>query len=133
MTLTNYLTIPFQHQGRDAKGADCFGLLRLFYQEEFGVSLKDFTENYPKDWHRRGEDFFLSRITEWGFAEVKQLPRFGDVLLFHKSGRIDHCGLVWDSEYFLHMSQDGPAVHSWQQGFWRTNIHGLYRYQEFDE
>lgn len=129
MTLTDYLRLPFVHQGRGWSGVDCFGLVLLYYREEFGLRLPDFT-GYDLHWHRHGEEYFLSKLHAWNFQTVTTAPRRGDGLLFTTRDRISHCGLVWDDEYFLHMTQDGCATHPWRQGYWATQLHSTCRHQE---
>jgi cell wall-associated NlpC family hydrolase len=39
--LRRYIGIPFVDRGDQFTGADCYGLLRLFYREELGISIMD--------------------------------------------------------------------------------------------
>lgn len=39
--MRKYVGIPFVNHGSDFSGADCFGLIRLFYKEEFGYIVPD--------------------------------------------------------------------------------------------
>ena len=129
MTLTEYLQIPFKHQGRDQQGVDCFGLVLLYYQNEFGITLKNFS-GYDINWHNHGEEYFLSKLHDWNFRETSERPQRGDGILFTTKGRVSHCGVVLDDEYFLHMTKDGCAVHPWRQGYWSTMLHSVCRNQE---
>lgn len=39
--LKKYIGITFINKGSDEKGADCFGLIRHFYKNEFDIDIKD--------------------------------------------------------------------------------------------
>ena len=41
INIRKYIGIPFVDRGDSFKGADCYGLLRLFYREEFGRYIAD--------------------------------------------------------------------------------------------
>ena len=34
-----YLGIPYKHGGGDSDGINCYGLIKLFYAQEFGIEL----------------------------------------------------------------------------------------------
>ena len=42
--MNRYIGIPYEKGGISFKGADCFGLLRLFYEEEYGIRLPFFED-----------------------------------------------------------------------------------------
>ena len=128
MKYVEYLKIPFKHLGRDYSGADCFGLLRLFYQKELNVILKDFT-NYSEDWAKKGKNYFLEMYREWGFSRVsKGNFKFGDAVLFKTNNVISHVGIVLDDIYFIHMSKKGCSIHSYIDGEWGCRLFGAFRY-----
>lgn len=44
MWTDDYLAIPFAFDGRDRDGCDCWGLLRLIYQEQLGIELPAYSD-----------------------------------------------------------------------------------------
>lgn len=124
-----YLTIPYKHQGRDFDGADCFGLIRLFYENELGIKLPDFTEQYDEEWY--GEhDYIAELYGQYGFVRC-EAPRFGDLLFFmNTDSRVGHVGVVLDSSHFIHMTRGGCGINDYFAGLWHRQLEGIYRYQE---
>lgn len=39
--MMNYIGIPFVDSGRDFKGCDCFGLMKLYYKNELNIDIPD--------------------------------------------------------------------------------------------
>lgn len=125
---TKYLLVPFEHQGRTYNGADCFGLLRLFYRDELGIDLKDFAEDYPLHWWERAT-YFLSLYEEYGF-EPTDTPKYGDVVAFKNNlHTLGHCGVVLEDGMFLHMTTGGAAISSSLRGTYAKSICGAYTYR----
>lgn len=130
--LRKYLSIGFKHLGRGYEAGDCFNLAWLFYQDELGISLPDFT-GYSEDWGSEGKNYFLENYKPYGFVRVKQVTeyRFGDLLLFNTKGAISHCGVVIDPEnyYFLHTTKTGTATHSFYIGEWASRLRMVLRHK----
>ncbi|BCS54044.1 C40 family peptidase [Geobacter sp. SVR] len=127
MTIIDYLQIPYRHQGRDTKGADCFGLIRIFYEQELGLLLPDFTEDYTQEWWKE-KNYFIDLYRQWNFAQTSERKR-GNVILFKNTNSTPgHVGVILNDESFLHMSREGCETHSYTYGVWARQIHSVYRH-----
>lgn len=126
MDLIEYLKIPYQHQGRSFKGADCFGLLRIYYEHELGVVLPDYDKPYDQEWWRN-ENLFLDLYKTYQFKKVKTFEK-GNVILFkNTSSTPGHAGIVIDDSNFIHMTKDGVGVNNYLYGIWARQIHSIYK------
>lgn len=129
MDLLYYLRIPFKHQGRDEHGADCFGMIRLFYQRELHIDLPDYTEDYPEEWWRK-ENLFLDLYKAYNFKPVKTYE-FGNLILFKNTSQIPgHVGLVLDDCNFLHMTKGGAGTNNYLYGPWARQLHSVYKLKQ---
>lgn len=101
-----YLSIPFASRGRGWSGCDCWGLVRLVYQEEFGVHLPRFDDyadvSDVASIHRLSHDCLAlwTRIMR-PLAGVVCHCVFGD-------GR-HHVGVMVDRERMLHIERGKNA------------------------
>lgn len=126
MDLINYLKIPYQHKGRTFDGADCFGLLRLFYKHELGIDLPDYTEDYPMEWWR-DQNLFLDMYKQYKFKKVDTFE-YGNVILFKNTSNVPgHAGIVIDDSNFLHMTRSGAGTNLYLYGAWSKQIHSVYK------
>lgn len=127
MTYIEYLQIPYKHQGRDKSGADCFGLIRMFYANELGIFLPDFTEDYAQEWWKE-KNYFVELYRQWKFQQTYELKR-GNVILFKNTNHtLGHVGVIVNDESFMHMSREGCGIHSFSVGVWARQIHSIYTY-----
>ena len=127
MRYIEYLRIPFKHMGRDEQGADCFGLLRLFYQRELGIALKDYAGSYEPDWWK-DSSLLTDNYRKWGFRKTSQ-PVPGNAILFRNTTEgAGHIGIILDDQYFLHMTKVGACISEYTFGVWARQIHSVYRY-----
>ena len=66
--LTSYSRLTYINKGRDRRsGVDCWGLVRLFYAEQFDIDLPSYTDRYT-DSHARSETSRLAieeRARDW--------------------------------------------------------------------
>ena len=122
-----YLRIPYLHQGRSMKGADCFGLVRLFYSSECQVELPDFTEDYPVEWWGT-KNYFLDLYKEYNFERVEGVQPH-DILMFRNSiTAVGHIGIALDDENFIHMGSSGCCIANYSFSAWKRQLHSVYRY-----
>src|SRR5574342_380884 len=98
-----YLNIPFMDRGRDRQGEDCYGLLRLVFQEQRGIVLPSYTEGYATtDDVEEIASLCRGEIAmRWRSVELKDAALF-DAIIFRIKGEPIHIGMIVDGQYFLH-------------------------------
>ena len=81
-----YINIPYKFAGYDYDGADCIGLLRLFYSDHNWQVIND-GRTFTKDWYKkepyRMVKWFLKNMNK--IKDIKDL-QFGDVVYFTIGG-----------------------------------------------
>jgi len=126
--MRKYLGIPYVDKGRDENGLDCYGLVYLYYKNEYGIELETFTQDYESA---------SDAITAHGaiekhrdeFLEVDK-PREGDLIIFTIGGFNAHIGLMISDKKFLH-TLDGceVTVESIDSITWRNRINSYLRFK----
>lgn len=92
--LDKYLHIPFKACGRTESGADCWGLVYLFYKWEYGIELKSYAEIDPKS------QMTIAKLIEIHkkFWQRMDSPEEGDVVIMRSYNRRgstwSHLGIV---------------------------------------
>lgn len=96
-----YLNVPWRHQGRNAAGLDCCGLI-IRVANDLGLADYDIAA-YSR---RTTGEQFLHHFLDAGMAEVPVSGRLpGDVLITEDRTFPCHCGFVTlrhGYEFFLH-------------------------------
>ena len=116
--IDKYINIPYVFAGYDYNGADCVGLLRLFYSEHNWMEMYD--GEFTKDWYKK-EPY---RMVKWFLRNMNKVRniddlQFGDVVYFNINGE-GHVGIYykygkilttfpddskqWDGTYMPHNS-----------------------------
>lgn len=119
MTFDRYLLIPFRSQGRDHSGCDCWGLLRLIYQEALGIELTSF-EDTPATSLRDVVRLVARHKGEWVKVDA---PRRFDALVMASVGRetpgmAAHVGMAVDGQRFIHTERlNGPRISRFDDPF----------------
>jgi len=124
--IEKFLSIPYCHNGRDYGGADCYGLVCLFYRDILDVELPDF--EYEKDWAKQGLDHIRENYQQ-AFEKIESPVRFG-LVTFHDIGsRVDcHMGVMLDEISFLHIRENQLAhVCKLTDPVWKRQVSGFYR------
>jgi cell wall-associated NlpC family hydrolase len=126
-----YVGLPFAEHGRDHAGVDCWGLLRLIYYEQFGLTLPDYAEDYvtTTDAQEIGALVQREARTSWEAVPLAE-ARVGDVLILRVRSVPTYCGLVLTAPAFLHIERRiNAAVERWDAWHWRHRISGVFRHE----
>lgn len=130
--LGNYVGIPYVNAGRDRNGIDCWGLVRLFYFEQYKIELVSGGADYAAE---DGSNVF-AKLTSEAMAEATQEwertdnPNAGDIVLLRILGYPSHIGIVVSPGKMLHArSGIDSAIESIESGAWRHRIDGYYRHK----
>lgn len=111
---------------------DCFGLLRDFYQDIFGIELPNIAR--PEDFYQKGLNLFAENYRSMGFKEMQLHPteiKFGDVAVQAIGSTFgNHCGVFVENGRFLHHLYGGLSKVDPFRGIVRNNCIGFYRHQE---
>ena len=84
MQVEKYIGLQYKEKGRDFSGVDCYGLVRLFYKNEYQIDLPSFTSEYTQDDTSRIQEL-IAQYKE-GWENVTTTPQSGDVVLFRMMG-----------------------------------------------
>lgn len=126
--LSHYIGLPYESRGRGPRAFDCWGLVRLFYQREVGVDLRDLSDGYAD----AGKDVdgvvatVMRESAQWARVEP---PAFADVVLFRIAGKVRHAGVVVAPGLMLH-SLDGheSVLERFDGPKWGRRVEGFYRH-----
>jgi cell wall-associated NlpC family hydrolase len=128
----HYLNLPFVEKGRDRTGLDCYGLVRLVYQEQRQIDLPSYTERYATT-NDRAEIQAIARQelhARWQPIPLEEARLF-DALILRIGGDPIHFGLVLDDQYFLHtMRGIWSVAERWTSLAWSQRVIGAVRYVE---
>jgi cell wall-associated NlpC family hydrolase len=137
-----YQGIPFAPRGRDRGGIDCFGLLRLVYEEQLRILLPSFTESYTTALEKEEvRAAFASELPKYGRPIAAGEERCFDAIFVRPFGRL-HCGVVvargWMLTVTARFDEAGnPIPGSGSSGcerydsvMWRNRIEGFFRWRE---
>lgn len=117
--------LPFKAGGRGPVYYDCYGLVRLFYEKCYEITLPTHT-GYSETLTERSSAMIAANLCEW--VEVAD-PQYGDVILFNIDGRPNHIGIYLDRDTMLHTSRSKDScIEKFKRSYWLNKIEGYYRY-----
>lgn len=98
--MNSYIGIPYTNRGRDREGLDCWGLVQLWYQEQFGIAVPDYLWAYTSA-EDHGSVALAINENKINWLKVNE-PEYGDVLVFKIMGQPIHVGVKLKGDDFLH-------------------------------
>jgi cell wall-associated NlpC family hydrolase len=123
----DYIGIPFQDRGRDRKGLDCYGLVKLIYQDQLGLSLPSYDDVYGQI---HGEEAAISdKICHeaHGWQRTDQPEPF-DVVVFRIAGLPLHVGIVVIPDVMIHSLKGcNVSLERYRHPLWDRRREGFYR------
>jgi cell wall-associated NlpC family hydrolase len=128
MSYGQYLGIPFKHLGRSREeGVDCYGLLMLYFKEQFGIEMPDWW--YEPDWSKKGCNYFLEKATT--LSRRVMVPKNHDVVLFFtnmKTRVLNHAGIVVQApNKVIQATKMGTILTDINTPILKCRVEGFYR------
>lgn len=126
---TRFVGLPYAGLGRSREGCDCWGLARIVYQEELGVSLPEYLGYTSTEEH--GEIAALiagaQRLPMW--VPVTGPALAFDLALFRRGRLTTHIGIVIRRGLMLHMAdEDCAKIERYDGGAWSHRLTGHWRH-----
>lgn len=126
--ISKYVGLKFEQLGRSEGGIDCWGLVRLVYEQELGIILPDYTELYHSVTDKAGIASVVQMAREDSWIKIEE-PEPLSVIMLNIYGRPVHVGIVEDSSWFVHSHQDDYSVRErFSDMKWKNRVEGFYRY-----
>jgi murein DD-endopeptidase len=122
-----FLGIPYKHLGRDWKGLDCYGLLKLYAKVILGIELKDWW--YEEDFQKMGKNYIVENYV--GIADRVEVPKKHDVILMYSDLTVkipNHVGiLVEEPNKFIQALKGGVMLSNLYSALAKNQTEGYYR------
>ena len=127
--VNKYTGLEFKEHGRDRSGVDCWGLVRLFYDEQYDIDIPSLTEGYHSTTeHRNIGKLIESEQSAW-WPIAKDNEREGDVVLLSIAGHPMHLGVVVEQGWMVHAERGVDSVlESYNKPRWNRRLLGFYRH-----
>jgi len=97
-----YIGIPFVSNGRTLAGCDCYGLIRLVLNNEYGIELPELSDNYTDALNvKETAKLFKENIPVLAGQKITA-PAEKAVVVITEHGVTAHVGIVAGGGYILH-------------------------------
>lgn len=132
----DYIGLPWLARGAERSGVDCYGLVRLVYQERLGIALESFSDAYVTA-EERDEIAALVAGARASDPWIEIEPgdeREMDVALFRCAGLASHIGIVVEPGLMLHVSAGHDSeVIRYRDGRWAPRLSGFQRHERLKD
>jgi cell wall-associated NlpC family hydrolase len=108
--LSKFVGIPYVAHGRGYEGADCWGLLFLYYRDVLGMPIPSYSaEMQEREFHRKDIGPLVDAEIERLWLQIDE-PQPGDGVLL-RAGRFNsHVGVFLGNGRMLHSEGPDPSV-----------------------
>lgn len=118
-----YLRIPYSPLKQD-----CYGLIKLFYRQEYGINLPDLV--YPVKLGSLDYDVIETNYLDAGFEKTLASDfSYGNIIVFGKNKLGVHLGVSLSDGTFLHTTIKGTARHSYINSEWSEQLLYTLKYR----
>ena len=96
--LNEYIGIPYKFGGRERAGLDCYGLIKLIYQDRYQITLPDWVVDDIDLGTTSGLRTIIETIEEKvtsGDFTLKDAPCDGDFVFCYRNHGAHHCGVYF--------------------------------------
>ncbi|APZ53145.1 C40 family peptidase [Salipiger abyssi] len=130
MSFSSFVGIPHVDLGRDRSGADCWGLLRLVYAEDLGITLPSLLEDYATCADHAVIAALMAKHEQAGpWRPVEQIQPY-DLLRFRVGRHDAHVAVAVDRRRMLHAHAGRHAVIVPRNTpEWRDRFTGAFRHE----
>lgn len=135
MDLSQYAGVPFLERGRSRAGVDCWGLVWLIYQEQFGVIIPSYEGRYADTRGAEIPGVIAAGAAAgcWRLLGDDEPSVLGDVIAFRIRGEPRHVGLALDNIQMLHVEWGTNVVRErFRSSVWNHRIVGRHRHREIE-
>ena len=105
--IDSYIGIPYKVGGLTREGADCYGLVAIYYREQLGVELSHF-DLINRDLLQGAEGVLSDGKNRWKLVAPEEAV-CGDVVALG-AARIEHVGIYIGQQQILHCFMKGSAT-----------------------
>ena len=126
--MNQFIGIPYKSKGRSFNGCDCWGIIRLYYNEVINRRLPEYLIGYCDALDAtQTAIMFADKKSQYMKVDYKDRMNF-DIVLFTLQGVVSHCGLVLDRTKMLHsLAGHNSVIEPYTGVLWRDRIEGIYR------
>ena len=128
MNYNKYIGLPYSSHGRDMSGLDCWGLVCVFYKNEFDVELPSYSDLYTSANGPEVPQAINQYRDTWQSVST---GKPGDLCLFNIYGEPAHVGIYVGDNKFLHAREGRDSViESLASSQWSKRFQGFFTYTQ---
>lgn len=122
-----YVGIPFQSSGREFSGCDCYGLIRLIFQNEYCICLPEFNLYADALNPRETSILFKEYVPVICGTKIQEPEEKAVCLIRTTSGLLSHVGLYAGDGFIIHTrNKTGAVCERISSPFFTGRIEGWY-------